>query len=104
MGCLCALTFIAFLGIGDWDIDQIYGKPLHCVQGSFYFNDQDQSFVFIRHFLGEEQRVSIRLPHVGTFSVFYCWGDHTAMLTEDNTGWREVPVVIQVIVTKKGLA
>lgn len=100
MGCLCALTFIVSLGLSHFTIHDVYGLPLHCVQGTFHYDQHEESLVFQRHSLNTEVRVSIPLPQPniqGTFSVWYCWGQYTAIV-----GNEEVGVVIQVI--EKGLA
>lgn len=100
MACLCALTFIAILSMTNVDIRDVYGSPIHCVQGKFHYDRKQDALVFRRTYKHGEERVSIRLPHPnvgGTFQVFYCWGQTTARV-----GNEEVGVVIQW--TEKGLA
>ena len=100
MDCLCALTFVVFLGFNNVAIDYVYGLPLHCVQGTFHYDPHEDALVFRRRHHQVEERVSIKLPHPdiqGTFQVFYCWGHVTAIV-----GNTEVGVIIQR--TEKGLA
>lgn len=84
-------------------LDAVYGQPLHCIQGKFHYDQKHDALVFRREFRqGDkgEERVTIPLPHPdiqGKFSVFYCWGQTTAIIGND-----EVPVVMQW--TEKALA
>jgi len=100
MSCLCALTFMVSLGFTNVGIKDVYGLPLHCVQGKFHYDREQDALVFRRQVAGAEEIVSIRLPPLnihGTFQATYCWGRLTARV-----GNQEVGVVIQII--KKGLA
>ena len=100
MLCSCALTFLLWLSYNNVALDAIYGQPLHCVQGTFHYDRKSDALVFVRKFRKGEERVSIPLPHPniqGKFSVFYCWGQLTAVV-----GNKEVPVVFEW--TEEGLA
>ena len=97
MGCLCALTFVLAFGL-QVTIDHVDARPLHCIQGTFHYDQQHDSLVFRRHFPHREQHVLIPLPTVNTqktIPVWYCWGRNTAVVGE-----RTVDVVFQHM--KKG--
>ena len=93
---MCALTFIVMLGFNNVAIDAVYGKPLHCVQGKFHYDRKHDALVFRREYRNGdkgEERVTIPLPNPniqGKFSVFYCWGQSTAVVGND-----EVTVILQ---------
>ena len=94
MPCICALTFIVILSMTNVDVQSVYAEPLHCKQGTFSYDPKKDSFVFRRVSFGYEERVTIPLPHpnvLGTFNVFYCWGQATAIV-----GNKEVEVLIEV--------
>jgi len=89
-----------FVGGNTFSVDDLYGKPLHCVQGKWHYDTVHNALVFRRIWRMREEHVAIALPPLdvnATLYISYCWGHRTAFI-----GGHEVSVVLQWF--KSGLA
>ena len=91
-GCLCALTLAYLISFQNVAIEYIYSEPRRCTHGKFHYDRTNDALVFERvAWPNTYQTVSIPFPTLGIegeFSVWYCWGQATAII-----GGREVGVI-----------
>ena len=90
--CLCALLMVVMLGNYDLTARGIYSQPTHCAKGRFTVLGARTMRVRWTN-LRQQYIVTIFFPPppiVGQFQVYYCWGNTTAII-----GNQEVPVQLE---------